>query len=97
MGGSDSPLSSIPFSIATVSVGTSSTSLISKLSAIAQAGFKGIELAFEDLFSFASAHLLRDIEEDDYDALCEAADEARHVCARYNLQIVILQDRKSVV
>lgn len=91
MSGPDSSLSSIPFSIASVSIGTSSTPFHLKLAAISQAGFTGIELAYQDLVSFANLHLLRDVEEDDYDALCEAADEARHLCGHYNLKIVILQ------
>jgi sugar phosphate isomerase/epimerase len=91
MAGPDSSLSPIPFSIATVSVGTSTTPLHLKLSAISQAGFTGIELSFEDLLNFATLHLLREVEDDDYDALCEAADEARHLCGHYGLQIVVLQ------
>ena len=91
MAGKDLSLSSIPFSIATVSVGYSSTPLLSKLYAIAKAGFTGIELAFEDLVSFANIHLLRDVEEDDYDGLAEAASEVRNLCAAQNLKIVILQ------
>jgi sugar phosphate isomerase/epimerase len=91
MSGQDSPLSSIPFSIATVSVGYSSTPLHSKLYAIAQAGFTGIELAFEDLVSFANIHLLRDVDEDDYDSLYEAAIEVHNLCVAQKLEIVILQ------
>ncbi|KFY48098.1 hypothetical protein V495_01615 [Pseudogymnoascus sp. VKM F-4514 (FW-929)] len=91
MSGQDSPLSSIPFSIATVSVGYSSTPLHSKLYAIAQAGFTGIELAFEDLVSFANIHLLRDVDEDDYDSLYEAAIEIHNLCVAQKLEIVILQ------
>ncbi|ELR03420.1 hypothetical protein VC83_06924 [Pseudogymnoascus destructans] len=91
MAGQDSSLYSIPFSIATVSVGYSSTPLHSKLYAIAQAGFTGIELAFDDLVSFANVHLLRDVEEDDYDGLHEAACEVHNLCEAQNLKIVILQ------
>ncbi|KAL8947541.1 MAG: hypothetical protein Q9222_006190 [Ikaeria aurantiellina] len=88
---SPSSLSSIPTCYATVSIGTPSTPLSQKLSAISSAGFRGIELGFPDLLSFASTHHNRSIQPQDYDALCSAATQVKQLCASQNLQIVMLQ------
>ncbi|KAI4231326.1 MAG: hypothetical protein LQ352_008407, partial [Teloschistes flavicans] len=86
-----SSLTSIPTCYATVSIGTPSTPLPEKLSAISAAGFQGIELGFPDLLSFASKHHNREINPQDFDALCEAGEEVRALCEKYGLKIVMLQ------
>ncbi|KAL9576978.1 MAG: hypothetical protein Q9212_006674, partial [Teloschistes hypoglaucus] len=86
-----SSLTTIPTCYATVSIGTPTTPLPSKLSAISTAGFQGIELGFPDLLSFASKHHNRDIKPQDFDALCEAGKEVKALCEEYGLKIVMLQ------
>ncbi|KAL8663306.1 MAG: hypothetical protein Q9202_003942 [Teloschistes flavicans] len=86
-----SSLTSIPTCYATVSIGTPSTPLPEKLSAISAAGFQGIELGFPDLLSFASKHHNREIHPQDFDALCDAGKEVRSLCEKYGLKIVMLQ------
>ncbi|TVY31393.1 3-dehydroshikimate dehydratase [Lachnellula subtilissima] len=88
---SKASLSSIPFSYASVSVGSPSTPLPEKLSAISSAGFTAIELGFPDLLSFSSSHLGRNVEEDDYDSLCEAGKEVKKLCEEKGLSIMMLQ------
>ena len=84
-------LDKVPFSIATVSVGTEKTDLIKKLSAISAAHFTGIELGFPDLRSYASAYLSRTIKENDYDSLVQAAVDVKRLAAAYGLNIMMLQ------
>ncbi|KAI4098144.1 MAG: hypothetical protein L6R37_006655 [Teloschistes peruensis] len=84
-------LNSIPTCYATVSIGTPATPLPSKLAAISAAGFQGIELGFPDLLSFASRYHGREIEPQNYDALCEAGNEVKALCRGYGLKIVMLQ------
>lgn len=81
----------IPTSFATVSVGTTSTPLPAKLSAISSAGFTAIELGFPDLVSFASTFHKKQIKENDYDSLCTAGTEVKTLCEKYNLGIMMLQ------
>ncbi|RAL63035.1 hypothetical protein DID88_004120 [Monilinia fructigena] len=84
-------LTKIPASFATVSVGTTSTPLSSKLSAISSAGFTAIELGFPDLLSFASTFYKKEIIENDYDSLCAAGSEVKKLCEKNNLGIMMLQ------
>ncbi|KAF7923007.1 hypothetical protein EAE99_007198 [Botrytis elliptica] len=84
-------LTQIPASFASVSVGTSSTPLSSKLSAISSAGFTAIELGFPDLLSFASTFHKREVKENDYDSLCSAGTEVKKLCEKNNLGIMMLQ------
>lgn len=84
-------ISTIPFSIATVSVGTTRTSLPDKLRAISSANFTGIELGFPDLLSYASSYLSRRIEDDDYASLAQAAQDVHRLAASYGLTIMMLQ------
>ncbi|KAF7894637.1 uncharacterized protein EAF01_010087 [Botrytis porri] len=84
-------LTQIPASFASVSVGTSSTPLSSKLSAISSAGFTAIELGFPDLLSFASTFHKKEIKENDYDSLCSAGTEVKKLCEKNNLGIMMLQ------
>jgi hypothetical protein len=86
-----SSLDSIPTSFATVSLGKPSDSLLLKLSAISSAGFKGVELGFPDLVSFASEYHKKEIKEDDYDRLCEAGKGVKMICEQSNLKIIMLQ------
>lgn len=87
----ESLISQIPASYATCSIGDSSTPLPDKLHAIAQAGFKGIELAFPDLVTFASQHFGNEVKEDDYERLCQAGGEVRKLCEQLGLKILMLQ------
>ena len=84
-------LSSIPTCYATVSIGTPDDDLHQKLEAIAGAGFKGIELGFPDLLSFTSKHHQRDVQPQDFDAICAAGMRVRSMCAELGLQVVMLQ------
>lgn len=81
----------LPISFATVSVGRPSDPFEDKLAAISGAGFRGIELGFPDLVSFASKFHKKEIEEDDYDRLCSAGSEVAALCKKYNLEIIMLQ------
>ncbi|KAH7364119.1 xylose isomerase-like protein [Rhexocercosporidium sp. MPI-PUGE-AT-0058] len=85
------PLNEIPLSFASVSVGTSSSPLESKLSAISKAKFQAIEFGFPDLLSFASSFHSKQIAEDDYDDLCTAGEEVKKLCKKNNLGIMMLQ------
>ena len=86
-----SSLATIPTSYATVSVGTPTTPLDQKLSVIAEAGFQGIELGFPDILSFSSRHYGRDVDAQDFDALCDAGLKIRQLCQDKGLKIVMLQ------
>ena len=88
---SESSLPSIPTCYATVSIGTPSKPLPEKLRAIASAGFIGIELGFPDLQSFASQRSKREVGAQEWDRLCEAAEEVRKLCKQLGLQVVMLQ------
>jgi sugar phosphate isomerase/epimerase len=78
-------------SFASCSVGQPKHTLHQKIEAIASAGFNGIELAFPDLLSHAKAYLGREVAENDYTALCEAAADTRKLCQRHGLDILVLQ------
>jgi hypothetical protein len=86
-----SDLSSIPTSFATCSIGAGSDPLEKKLRAIASGGFQGIELAFPDLLTFANSQLKREVQETDYESICEAGKEVKKLCSSLNLKIVMLQ------
>jgi len=87
-----STLSSIPTSFATVSIGYSDKhTLPRKLHALSSAGFKGIELGFPDLVSFASQHLNKSVAEKDFDDLVAAAEEVKKICQKEGLEIMLLQ------
>lgn len=88
--------SPIPVSYATCSLGKpsrqSSLPLPLKLSAIAEAGFSGIELSFPDLLGFARASFTKeDIKEDDWDTLCAAGQMVKQLCDAKNLKVMMLQ------
>ena len=84
-------LASIPTSYATVSLGPPSIPLPQKLDAIAKAGFKGIELGFPDLLSFASSIDKQEVSNYDYDALASAASEVKKLCEQHGIRVVMLQ------
>ncbi|KAA8577196.1 hypothetical protein EYC84_007190 [Monilinia fructicola] len=84
---SPASLARIPASFATVSVGTTSTPLSSKLSAISSAGFTAIELGFPDLLSFANTFHEKEIKENDYDSLCAAGSEVKKLCEKNKLGV----------
>ena len=88
---SKTSLSSIPTCYATVSVGTPEHPLYDKLQAIAAAGFQGIELGFPDLLSFTSKNLGRDVGPQEFDIICNAAQEVKLKCQELGLKIVMLQ------
>ena len=84
-------LASIPTCYATVSIGTPDHDLHQKLKAIAGAGFQGIELGFPDLLSFACKHHQKDVQPQDFDALCAAGQQVKSLCNEVGLGIVMLQ------
>lgn len=87
-----SGLNSIPTCYATVSIGFNHPhSLVDKLEAISSAGFDAIELGFPDLLGFSKEFLGRDVQEDDYDSLCEAGEEVQRLCKVKKLKILVLQ------
>lgn len=84
-------LNEIPFSMATVSIGTPTTPISQKLSALSAAHFTGIELGFPDLLNCASSNLSRDIAENDYHSLVQAAIFVRGLANAHGLRIMMLQ------
>ncbi|KAG0651099.1 3-dehydroshikimate deHydratase [Hyphodiscus hymeniophilus] len=84
-------LDQIPTSFATVSVGTPSDPLETKLKAISSARFQAIELGFPDLLSFASNHFKKEIDDHDFKSLCEAGREIKKLCKKNKLEIMMLQ------
>ena len=88
---SKSSFSDIPTCYATVSVGTPKHPLSKKLEAIAAAGFQGIELGFPDLLNFACEFHSKDVGNEDFPRLTDAAEEVRKMCEKSNLKIVMLQ------
>jgi sugar phosphate isomerase/epimerase len=86
-----SSLDKISISFATVSVGTPSDPLPSKLHALSSAGFTAIELGFPDLLSFASTLLSQEFHEVDHENLCVADAEIKKLYAEQNLSIMMLQ------
>ncbi|KAL8931884.1 MAG: hypothetical protein Q9216_007039 [Gyalolechia sp. 2 TL-2023] len=86
-----SSLGSIPTCYATVSIGTPDTPLDQKLKAIADAGFRGIELGFPDLLSFASKRRNAQVKPQDFDTLCDVGREVKQLVEESGLKIVMLQ------
>lgn len=80
-----------PVAFASCSIGLPRHTLHQKIEAIREAGFDGIELSFSDLLAYASRHFGRDIAEDDYGSLCEAASAVKALCAGHELKILVLQ------
>jgi sugar phosphate isomerase/epimerase len=86
-----SSLSQLRVSFASCSVGEPKHTFHQKIEAIAASGFNGIELAFPDLLFHAKAYSGREVAEDDYTVLCEAAADIRRLCQRHDLVILVLQ------
>ncbi|KAK3648311.1 hypothetical protein LTR22_013442 [Elasticomyces elasticus] len=86
-------LDKIPLSYASVSIGYKDEhTLPKKLGAIAAAGFQAIELGFPDLLAFANQQSKSgEVKADDYDILCDTAQEVKKLCADNGLKILILQ------
>lgn len=81
----------VPLAMASCSIGLPRHTLHQKIEAITQAGFTGIEISFPDILAFAKSHLGREIESDDYDALCTAAAQIGTLCEGHELRIMLLQ------
>ncbi|KAK4223857.1 xylose isomerase-like protein [Podospora fimiseda] len=65
------------------SIGLPHHTLHQKIEAIRAAGFQGIELSFPDLLSYAKLHFGRkDIKEEDYETLSEAAKAVQLLCSK---------------
>ncbi|KAH8602618.1 putative 3-dehydroshikimate dehydratase [Bisporella sp. PMI_857] len=84
-------LAHLPASFAIVSVGTPDDALEAKPQAISNTGFSAVELGFPNLKTFASTIHLKETAEDDYDALYSAGQEVKHLYAKHNLGILMLQ------
>ncbi|KAK4118072.1 xylose isomerase-like protein [Parathielavia appendiculata] len=80
-----------PVAFASCSIGLPRHTLHQKIEAIREAGFDGIELSFPDLQAYASRHFGRDVAEDDYSSLCEAAKAVHDMCIGHGLKILVLQ------
>lgn len=85
-------LAAIPLSFASVSIGCKpSHTLPAKIDALAKAGFRGIELGFPDLQTFASLFLDKSVGEHDYDNLVRAAEEVKRMCEQKGVEIMLVQ------
>lgn len=95
--------SSLPLSLASCSIGLPRHTLHQKIEAVSRASFTGIELSFPDLLSHAkelrslgqlpSARGGGDdaIDDDDWPALCKAAEHVRQLCSAHGLRVLVLQ------
>lgn len=81
----------VPLCFASCSIGLPRHTLHQKIEAIRHAGFTAIELSMPDLIFFASQHFGKDIEEDDYESLCEAGAEVGTLCESHDIQVLVLQ------
>src|ERR1700755_492892 len=85
-------LDKIPVAYATPSLGMHPTHIVErKLEAASKAGFKGIEMGFDDLVSHAERHNPGFKGEDDLPTLLKSAKELRELCEKLNLEIICLQ------
>ncbi|SPO06883.1 related to dehydroshikimate dehydratase [Cephalotrichum gorgonifer] len=82
--------SDVPLSMASCSFKFSKHTLPQKIEAIAQAGFKGIEMALQDVVSFTSSHQGREVGSTDYDALCDGAAQIAKLCEANGVKITLL-------
>ncbi|KAF7585470.1 hypothetical protein BBP40_010875, partial [Aspergillus hancockii] len=86
------PISHIPLSYATCSIGTSpSDTLPAKLSSLHKANFTGIELAFPDILAHGANLLGHEIAPDNYTELVTAAKDIRKQCEVNQLKVMMLQ------
>jgi len=85
-------LDKIPLAYATPSLGMHPTHTVEmKLQAASKAGFRGIEMGFDDLASHAKRHNPGFKGEDDLPTLLKSAGEIRELCQKLNLEIICLQ------
>lgn len=86
-------LREIPISYATCSLGPPNNppGLLSRLDALATAGFAAIELSFPDILSFGADHIGHEIDPKNYDELCTVAEEIKKQCDKRKLGIMMLQ------
>ncbi|CAG9992105.1 unnamed protein product [Clonostachys byssicola] len=81
----------IPVAFASCSIGLPKHTLHEKIEAIAQSGFKGVEISFPDIQSFGHRHLGFEINEHDYTSLCKAATAIGELCRRHDIKVLVLQ------
>lgn len=79
----------ILFSYATCSI--AAPSLPAKLSAIANAGFTGIELAFPDLLDYGVQVLGHPVAAENEDELVQVAEKVRELCRDHGVEVMMLQ------
>lgn len=85
-------LDKIPLAYATPSLGMHPSHTVElKLQAASKAGFRGIEMGFDDLISHAERHNPGFKGEDDLPTLLKSAGQIRELCQQLNLEIVCLQ------
>lgn len=82
----------IPVAYATPSLGMHPSHTVElKLEAASKAGFKGVEMGFDDLVSHADRHNPGFKGQDDIPTLLKSAKELRELCTKLNLEIICLQ------
>ncbi|PWY83706.1 xylose isomerase-like protein [Aspergillus sclerotioniger CBS 115572] len=86
-----SGIDQVPFSYATCSIGSPSSPLPEKLSALSNAGFTAVELAFPDILSYAASLNGHDVAPDNYPELVKVAKKIRQLCDTHNLKVMMLQ------
>ena len=85
-------LDTIPLAYATPSLGMHKNhTLEKKLHAAVKAGFRGVEMGFDDLCSYSKQHTPAFKGEQDVPTLMKSAREIRALCAELNLEIICLQ------
>ncbi|PYH89034.1 3-dehydroshikimate dehydratase, partial [Aspergillus ellipticus CBS 707.79] len=80
-----------PVSFATYSIGTPTTPLPTKLSALSAAGFSGIELSFPDILQYGSTLYNRPISPTNYPELVQITTKIHELCDARNLTVMMLQ------
>ncbi|RAK96116.1 sugar phosphate isomerase/epimerase family protein [Aspergillus ibericus CBS 121593] len=81
----------VSLSYATCSIGSPSSPLPEKLSALSSAGFTAVELAFPDILSYAASLNGHDVAPDNYPELVKVAKNIRQLCDKHNLKVMMLQ------
>ena len=85
-------LDKIPLAYATPSLGMNPNhTLERKLHAASKAGFRGIELGFDDLCSYSERHTPGFKGDEDVPTLVKSANEVRDLCSSLDLEIICLQ------
>jgi sugar phosphate isomerase/epimerase len=87
-----SSLEQIPICFASCSIGCKEEHTLPKrIDALADAGFKAIELSYPDLLSFARLRFQHDVPPDEFDELATAAKLVRAQCDAKGMDILMLQ------